>query len=277
MANEGIKLTIPGADYEEIIVDDYLIASGITNPTIKTHYLNFKNLLISNGIWSKITHAYAVLGTTADQIKYNIKTASDPLTNAGGGTILNTINKGIILAGVLNAQGATVDLPINETYIANLASGNGHVLYFTNENLNPTNTVTPGLGVPISSNLFATSTAPLFYLTGAFGASPQKKALYLRNTNSQLAAPYLSKGVFGVIKNGATSEFFGNGVSLGTATHTGTANTFTGNIRLGDGKYPVANTISFVSFGNVAMSSSEMVFYQNAIIQLIFNVHGIII
>jgi len=276
MANGGYEITIPGANYAVITPDVYLVNSGIEDVNVKTHFLTFKNTLIANNIWDKIIYANAILGTTVNQIKFNIKNGADPLTNAGGGTIVNTINKGIVLAGVGNSQGSTIDVPLTETFIQSVLSGSGHAMYFINENLVATNTTIPGIGIPLSSNLFAQS-APLFSLTGAVGTSPQKKGLYLRNTSSLLSPSFLSKGPFGVIKNGSTSEFFGNAVSLGTVTHSGTANAFTGNIRIGDGKYPVANTISYISFGNIAMSAAEMVIYQNAVKTLIQNVHGIVV
>ena len=274
MANGGYEITIPGANYAVVTPDVYLVNSGIEDVNIKTHFLTFKNFLITNNIWDKISNAYAILGTTANQIKFNIKNGADPLTNAGGGTILNTINKGIVLAGVGNSQGPTIDVPLTETFIQSVLSGSGHAMYFINENLVATNTTIPGIGIPLSSNLFAQS-APLFSLTGAVGASPQKKGFYLRNTSSLLLPSFTSKGVFGVVKNGSTSEFLGNGVSLGTVTHSGTANAFTGNIRIGDGKYPCANVFSYSTFGNVPMSAAEGILYQNAIKTLIQNVHGI--
>lgn len=271
-----MKAIVKNANYNIITSDVYIQASGITDNNIISKYLVFKNTLIENNIWDKITHAYAILGTTETQIKFNIKNGIEPLTNAGGGTILNTINKGIVLAGVGNSQGNTVDIPLNESFVANLASGSGHALYFLNEALTATNTVTVGIGIPISSNQPALAQS-LFYLTGATGVSPHKKGFVLRNSTAILTPQFINKGVFGVTKNGSTSEFFGNGASLGSTTHTGVINTYTGNLRIGDGRYPVANTVSYVSFGNIAMTASDMVIYQNAIKTLIQNVHGITI
>lgn len=274
----GKRLKIYNTDFSYLLPETlvYTNASGITDLLVINALNTFILKLKQYNIWDKIDNAYAFLGTTESQIKFNLKTGADPLTNAGGGTILNTINKGIVLEGVGDSQGNTVDVPLTQTFMQSLRDGSGHALYFINEDLVATNTLVPGLGIPLSNNKFTSSATPIFHLSGAYGTGGSSMALgaggkAFMNTS----ANFKNKGSFGVVKNGADVEYVGNGVSLGLGTVSGSNSSSTGNVRIGDGRFPVANTVSFISFGLVAMSSSEMISYQTAINDLIHEVHGI--
>lgn len=283
----GITLTIKSANYSsaggfDSDVQAYATASGINDVGIRSALNSFVRNLKLNGLWDKIGYLYPILGTSYNQIKLNLKDLSSaPLANVAGGSIANTINKGIVLTGAANVGGAQVELPVPYAYVAAMESQGGHVLYFLNENLSASSTVIPGLGTVLGNTNSSSSSDSTFAFSGSY-LSPTKKTLLLAGGSYSINPPYTTKGAFAVVHKGTGLgiSFYGNKVLLGSQVTkvAGGAPVPAARLTIGvSGSYPINNTVSLVSFGHGVMSDTDMVLYQDLINTLIQTVHGIVV
>ena len=280
----GLKIIVPLADYSQISGFDsdaiaYLTASGITDSNIRNSLNNFVISLKNASLWNKIGYSFPILGSTYDQVKRNLKSpTSGFLTNVGGGVIANIINKGIVLTGVGAVGGPQVELPISMSYLFGLETSGGHAMYFINDDLSASSTVVPGLGIVLGNTSSSVAADATFTVTGAT-LSPPIKGFSVNGSTYSLTPKFITKGSFAVKHKGTGLgvSFYGNKSLLGSTTTKTTSTTVpTARPTIGiSGTFPVNNTVSYVSYGNVAMTDTEMINYQVLVSTLISEVHGI--
>jgi hypothetical protein len=265
----GLRIIVPGADYSTLPSIDgdalaYFNASGITSDATLIALSTFIKGLKSNNIWGKVDYMAPILGSTIDQVKYNLKNLNEsPMKTLTDGLPTNTINKGIVLA-----NSKAIKISQNETLVNSIANGSGHAMYFINE-------AQTANGVILSST--QTASIQYFYVTG--NLTSKHAGVFQEKSFAPLLAPaYTAKGCFGIVKNDKAYQYIGNKVLLDGLTRDNTgAFAYTGNITIGDDKFSSPNTVSFVSLGAYPMSADEMIVYQGLVNTLMASVHGIVV
>jgi len=270
---KGLNITID-SDYSSLMdfnAQEIFDASGVSELNRKLAVNDFIKKMKFNGLWDLVDDIRLSIDDTYNGSKFNLKNVDDLVIPP----FLNGIHKGFVCTGVGNVGGGQVVIPtIDRSYVLDLLNG-GHSMYFSNENLSPSSISVPGMCNPLS---WTTSSAAqyLFLLSGST-TNINKKQVTILNKSAGITPTYTSKGSFMIVIDGGSAEFYGNGLSLGSAVFSGTTNSYVGNVAINDDKYPINNTISYVSFGRIPLNSDQVLLYTNLVNKLIFDLHAIII
>lgn len=273
----GIRIVVSNADYSDNVDVDaqaYLDASGIVDEKITSGLNIFVRGLKANNLWGKLDYIYPFLGTSYDQIKYNLKNLSDEVLKdvETDGAILNTIDKGLVFDKSEGYNKKRVLLPIHGSYLSNLPNG-GNVIYFANKAPSPSFSEQY-----LSNNL--NSTQNHFY----FGPRTinNAKTLVIYNKIFNIAPRNMDAGAFSASFDNIEAKFFGkNGQSLGIASATSASGANpAAKVTIGaeGASYSIVdNTVSYVAFGAKKLTDLEMKAHTELVNELIEKVHGIIV